>query len=393
LSRQLGRSKGMLTRSLPLVAAVLVASLALGASDAPPHGGVPKKGLANEGHQRGGSGGGALGRAATVGGGPVAGARRQAPPPNRFTTTECTSAMPPALALLGLDDVCADIDLAGCGSNITLALRWASQRPPNYLITQNLDATSQEECGDPPVFAQTALSSICGPQAKLCISFLDNAGASTLHIGPGFASGCPIIDIKDCRAPLTGQLLSYSLPLQCFSQGKDCLAHKTCGACVEAGCGWCTAGYKSDFACMAGDRYGPVCDVCGQGGGCNWNYGVCPIEEEELIRRDSEFNQTKKDLEAANEALGDLRGAVQGGGKVQVGGGEYECEGWGAAASARSGATAVAVLSSIACLLAGLVAGGLLGKAGHVDRLLAFSRMKDGPSASATDSSYVPPDL
>eukprot|EP00283_Hemiselmis_rufescens_P011537 CAMPEP_0173420262 /NCGR_PEP_ID=MMETSP1357-20121228/1828_1 /TAXON_ID=77926 /ORGANISM="Hemiselmis rufescens, Strain PCC563" /LENGTH=382 /DNA_ID=CAMNT_0014383041 /DNA_START=33 /DNA_END=1181 /DNA_ORIENTATION=+ len=375
-----------------VLAAAMVAALSPGASGGAPGGGTQKsaRGPHRQTRETRGSGG-ALGGVDKEA---AAGARRQAPPPGRFTTTECTSAVPAALSLLGLDNVCADIDLAGCGSNVSIAMRWASQRPPNYLLTQTFDVSSGEQCGSAPEFAQTALASVCGEQAKLCISFLDSRGATTLRIGPGYASGCPIVDIKDCRAPLTGELSSFQLPLDCFSQGKDCMHHATCDSCIEAGCGWCTAGYKSEFACMSGDRYGPVCDVCGQGGGCNWNYGVCPIAEEELIRRDTEFNQTKSDLAAANAALGDLKEAVQGGGKVKVQDHDYECENYGALASARSASTAVGVVSSILCLLAGLVAGGFLGKAGHVDRLLAFSRMKDGgPSLSTTDSAYVPPDL
>eukprot|EP00282_Hemiselmis_andersenii_P028998 CAMPEP_0169452546 /NCGR_PEP_ID=MMETSP1042-20121227/14294_1 /TAXON_ID=464988 /ORGANISM="Hemiselmis andersenii, Strain CCMP1180" /LENGTH=314 /DNA_ID=CAMNT_0009564543 /DNA_START=32 /DNA_END=973 /DNA_ORIENTATION=+ len=314
----------MRPRIAVLLAATLAASVCQGASGGTPHGSGRKGDGVSPRHGKGDEvalGGFAPSERAV-------GSRRQGPPPNRFTATECTSAMPPALAILGLDDVCADIDLAGCGSNITIAMRWANQRPPNYLITQTLDHSSGEVCGDTPAFAQTALASICGAQAKLCISFLDDQGQSTLRIGPGFAAGCPIVEIRDCRAPLTGELSSFPLELDCFSQGKDCMDHTSCDSCIEAGCGWCTAGYKSDFACMPGDRYGPVCNVCGQGGGCNWNYGVCPIAEEELIRRDTEFNQTRNDLAAANAALGDLRDAVKTGGKVQVGDGEFECEGW-----------------------------------------------------------------
>jgi hypothetical protein len=50
---------------------------------------------------------------------------------------------------------------------------------------------------------------------------------------------------------------------------------------------------------FSGDKYGPICDQCGQGGTCNWNFGTCPIDEEELLRREQMLNMTQQKLDQA----------------------------------------------------------------------------------------------
>ena len=146
--------------------------------------------------------------------------------------------------------------------------------------------------------AGTPISTICGNNAKVCLTFLDTNNVDTLKIGPGYASGCPTLTIKECRLPITGTMVSYTLPLECFSRGADCMLHSSCDKCIEAGCGWCSAGYQKEFSCMPGDKYGPVCDMCGQGKGCDWNYGVCPVDEDELKQREKELNSTRDVLQA-----------------------------------------------------------------------------------------------
>jgi len=49
--------------------------------------------------------------------------------------------------------------------------------------------------------------------------------------------------------------------------------------------------------CGTGDMYGPVCDVCGQGKGCDWNYGVCPVNVDALLEQERRLNKTIRDLE------------------------------------------------------------------------------------------------
>jgi hypothetical protein len=44
--------------------------------------------------------------------------------------------------------------------------------------------------------------------------------------------------------------------------------------------------------------YGPVCDVCGQGKGCDWNYGVCPVNVDALLEQERRLNKTIQDLAA-----------------------------------------------------------------------------------------------
>lgn len=60
----------------------------------------------------------------------------------------------------------------------------------------------------------------------------------------------------------------------------------------------------------AGSAYGPVCDVCGQGKGCDWNYGTCPIDQDELVQREKKLNETLAALAQTQRVLRDLKDKV-----------------------------------------------------------------------------------
>mmetsp|Transcript_27794 Transcript_27794/g.68703 ORF Transcript_27794/g.68703 Transcript_27794/m.68703 type:complete len:298 (+) Transcript_27794:37-930(+) len=297
---------------------------------------------------------------------------------------------------MGLGDMCADMDVAGCGEAVSFGLRFAAQRPGGtYLFQQTLDMSSDEVCGTPGNFTGTAVQLICGSQAKLCLTFMRD-GVNTLKVGPDFTSGCPSIKLEGCRL-LTGQLPDIVLPLDCFDEGSECSQYSSCDKCIEAGCGWCSAGYASDHACMPGDKYKPVCDVCGQGGDCDWNFGSCPIPQDQLVRQERLLNQTRDELAKVSVAMSNLERDVRNG-KASLEGANYECAPEGTAASAAAAASALTAFMSFLMLFIGCGSGFFLNKRGFMDRVPSFlSRVRDQPILSSKQDSggdaYIPPNL
>ncbi len=59
--------------------------------------------------------------------------------PSSHRKTICTKGMPQILRVLGISDVCMDIDVQGCGTALGFGIRFASQAPGSvYLFDQQI---------------------------------------------------------------------------------------------------------------------------------------------------------------------------------------------------------------------------------------------------------------
>jgi len=217
--------------------------------------------------------------------------------------SECTSGMPQALRVFGIDDICADMELEGCSEVVRVGLRFAHEE--QAMVTEEISTGGgASACASSAELGPSALNQACGDSWRICVSF------ASLQIGRNHLAGCPtiqvalplfllwyrcdfqagtcrnicgkkhlwgarstasvsvalpgrvvpvtllgcrfpvmltllyLLQVKDCQLPWppgAAPIPSFDLPLDCFDSGFECSRETDCDKCIENGCGWCAA--------------------------------------------------------------------------------------------------------------------------------------------------------
>jgi len=102
--------------------------------------------------------------------------------------SECTSGMPQALRVFGIDDICADMELEGCSEVVRVGLRFAQEE--QAIVTEEISAGSgASACASSAALGPSALNQACGDSWRICVSF------ASLQIGRNHLAGCPTIQV------------------------------------------------------------------------------------------------------------------------------------------------------------------------------------------------------